>query len=132
MTGTESANTSLARFVETHDEGGTRNMKRLELVDGAQVDAPSAGTVKDAVGNLSASIEFVVLRETAGGFVQAAWGPSADLPRGSYLLETKGDHVEGHVQTEVTDVDQLVAAFLGFLADDPTWAEEFTWSPRTP
>ena len=37
-------------------------MKRLELVDGAQVDAPSADTVRDAVGNLSASIEFVVLR----------------------------------------------------------------------
>lgn len=106
-------------------------MKRLELVDGAQVDAPSAGTVRDAVRNLSASIEFVVLRETAGGFVQAAWGPSADLRQGSYLLETKGDHVDEHVQTEVTDVDRLVAAFLGFLEDDPTWAEEFTWSPRT-
>ena len=106
-------------------------MKRLELVDGAQVDAPSAGTVKDAVGNLSARIEFVVLRETAGGFVQAAWGPSAELRQGSYLLETTGDHVEGHVQTEVTDVDQLVAAFLGFLADDPAWVEGFTWAPRT-
>ena len=106
-------------------------MKRLELVDGAQVDAPSARTVKDAVGSLSAAIEFVVLRETAGGFVQAAWGPSADLRQGSYLLETKGDHVDGHVQTEVTDVDQLVAVFLGFLEDDPGWVEEFTWSPRT-
>ena len=106
-------------------------MKRLELVDGAQVDAPSAGTVRDAVGNLSARIEFVVLRETAGGFVQAAWGPSVDLGEGSYLLETKGSHVQGHVQTEVTDVDQLMAAFLGFLEDDPAWSEELTWSPRT-
>lgn len=104
-------------------------MKRLELVDGAQVDAPSAGTVRDAVGNLSARIEFVVLRETADGFVQAAWGPSADLGQGSYLLETKGDHVDGHVQTEVTDVDLLVAAFLGFLEGDRAWVDEFTWSP---
>lgn len=104
-------------------------MKRLELVDGAQVDAPSAGTVRDAVGNLSARIEFVVLRETADGFVQAAWGPSADLRQGSYLLETKGDHVDGHVQTEVTDVDLLVAAFLGFLEGDRAWVDEFTWSP---
>ena len=106
-------------------------MKRLELVDGAQVDWPSAGTVREAVGNLSASIEFVVLRETAGGFVQAAWGPSAGLGQGSYRLETKGDHVEGHVQTEVTDVDQLVAAFLGFLEEDSMWVAGFTWSQRT-
>ena len=76
-------------------------MKRLELVDGAQVNAPSAGTVKSAVSNLSALIEFVVLRETAGGFVQAAWVPSAHLRQGSYLLETNGEHVDGHVQAEV-------------------------------
>ena len=107
-------------------------MKRLELVDGAQVDDPSAGTVRDAVGNLSARIAFVVLRETAGGFVQAAWGPAAGLRRGSYLLETEGDHVEGHVQTEVTDVDRLVAAFLGFLDDDRGWPDGFAWSPLTP
>jgi len=106
-------------------------VKRLELVDGAHVDAPSAGTVRDAVGNLSARTEFVVLRETAGGFVQAAWGPSAGLPRGSFLLETKGDHVEGHVHTEVTDVDHLMAAFLMFLEEDSTWVGEFTWSQRT-
>ena len=105
-------------------------MKRLELVDGAQVDAPSAGTVRDAVRTLSAHIEFVVLRETAGGFVQAAWGPSAGLPEGSYLIETKGEHVDGHVEAEATDVDQLVAAFLGVLAEDSTWVDDFTWSPR--
>jgi hypothetical protein len=106
-------------------------VRRLELVDGAQVDAPSADTVRDAVGNLSASIEFVVLRETSGGFVQAAWGPSAGLPPGSYRLETRGDHVEGHVQTEVTDLDQLVAAFLAFLEEDSTWVDGFTWARRT-
>jgi hypothetical protein len=88
-------------------------VKRLELVDGAQVDAPSADTVRDAVGNLSASIEFVVLRETAGGLVQAAWGPSAGLPPGHFMLETAGEHVDGHVQAVVTDVDQLVRPFLG-------------------
>jgi hypothetical protein len=106
-------------------------VKRLELGDGAQVEAPSAGTVRDAVGNLSARVEFVVLRETAGGFVQAAWGPSADLPPGRYLLETKGDHVDGHMQTEATDVDQLAAAFLSFLEEDWTWVDEFTWVQRT-
>lgn len=36
-------------------------MKRLVLVDGAQVDWPPAGTVQDAVGNLSAAVEFLVL-----------------------------------------------------------------------
>lgn len=106
-------------------------MKRLELIDGAQVDAPSADTVRDAVGNLSARIEFVVLRETAGGFVQAAWGPTAGLPPGHFLLETAGEHVEGHVQAGVTDVDQLVGAFLGFLEDDWSWVEEHSWSRWT-
>ena len=106
-------------------------MKRLELIDGAQVDAPSADTVRDAVGNLSARIEFVVLRETAGGFVQAAWGPAAGLPPGHFLLETAGEHVDGHVQAEVAEVDQLVAAFLGFLEEDRTWVGDFTWVRRT-
>jgi hypothetical protein len=106
-------------------------VKRLELVDGAQVDAPSADTVRDAVGNLSASIEFVVLRETAGGFVQAAWGPSAGLPPGHFMLETAGEHVDGHVQAVVTDVDQLVRPFLGFLEDDRSWTEEHSWSRWT-
>lgn len=104
-------------------------MKRLELVDGSAVDWPSAGTVREAVANLSARIEFVVLRGTGGGFVQAAWGPTAGLPPGHYLLETRGDHVDGHVQVEVTDVEQLVDAFLGFLEDDWSWVEEHAWSP---
>ena len=106
-------------------------MKRLELVDGAQVDYPSDGTVVDAVGNLSARIEFVVLRETSDGFVQAAWGPSAGLPEGSYLLETKGEHVDGHLQAEVSSTDRLLPAFLGFLHEDWAWVNEFEWSDRT-
>ncbi|MBL0749267.1 hypothetical protein [Nocardioides baculatus] len=106
-------------------------MKRLELVDGAQVEAPSPGTVSDAVRTLSPRIEFVVLRETAGGFVQAAWGPSVDLPEGSYVLETAGEHVDEHVRAEVTDVDQLVAAFLGFLDGDRGWVDTFAWTPWT-
>ena len=106
-------------------------MKRLELVDGAQVDWPSADTVREAVGNLSARIEFVVLRGPGGGFVQAAWGPTAGLAPGHFLLETMGGHVDGHVQAVVTDVDQLVRAFLGFLEDDPSWAEEHAWSRWT-
>lgn len=106
-------------------------MKRLELVDGAHVEAPSADTVRDAVGNLSARIEFVVLRETAGGFVQAAWGPSVGQRAGNFVLETKGDHVGGHAQTVVTEVDRLVAAFLGFLEEDWTWVGEFAWVERS-
>ena len=86
--------------------------------------------MRDAVRTLSARIEFVVLRETAGGFVQAAWGPSTGPPEGSYLFEAKGYHVDGHVEAEATDVDQLVAAFLGFLAEDSPWVDDFTWSQR--
>lgn len=105
------------------------DVKRLELVDGSQVDYPSSGTVVDAVTALSDRVEFVVLRETSDGFVQAAWGPSAGLPEGSYLLETAGDHVTGHVRADVTDPDQLVAAFMGFFEDGSAWVDDFAWSP---
>lgn len=102
-------------------------MKRLELADGSVDTDPSPDTLAMVIGNLGRPAEFLVLRETRGGFVQAAAGARAGTRGAALRLETAGDHLGYHGWTEVPDRDALVAVFQRYLAGDTGWVSEFDW-----
>ena len=73
-------------------------MKRIRLSDGTTMDYPDAEDVQRFLGALGPQLDFAVLTDTHRGFVQVMWGPSMDEAEGTLVLETKGPHVQGHVQ----------------------------------
>jgi hypothetical protein len=73
---------------------------------------------------------FVTLADESDAFVQVAWGTQVNLPDGAFLLETKGAHVDGHIATIATSMDEVHEVFEAFYAGDRTsWVDRYRWRP---
>jgi len=70
---------------------------------------PTSRKIRAAIDHLGTRNWFVTLLDARGGFVQVAWGTEVNLRDGDFLLETRGDHVEGHLSTVVTSFDEVHA-----------------------
>jgi hypothetical protein len=95
----------------------------LTTHDGLRVADPDAAAVEDVLRTLSEDDWFAVLDRGEEHYVQV---PARPAP---YLLEHRDGSADRHVGTEVTDLDDVVAAFVAFARGDGTWRGRFSWRP---
>ncbi len=90
------------------------------------IDDPSPEHIARAARNLSDRNWLMSLEDMDDHFVQCGYGARAGVPAGHYMLETRADK---HLQVEVADVGEVIAAFLAQLAGDLSWRDRYTWRP---
>ena len=104
-------------------------MKRIEFSDGSYLNYPSHELLPEFVERLSETAEFLVLTDTHQGFVQVMWVPRMGEPAGTFVIETKGPHVDRHVRTVVEGRSAVEDVFGRFLDDDTSWVGDHEWQP---
>jgi hypothetical protein len=98
----------------------------LETAQGRRID-PSAEVLRRVLVRLSSTQWFAILQRRDGWFVQVGAGTEAGTRPGWYALERQDGSLDDHYRTIVTDIEDVIAAFTGFAADDPNWTRRFAW-----
>ena len=91
--------------------------------DGARTPAPDPEQIALAVRALTIDNWFVILEQDDDTFVQVA--VKADF----YALERREGGDERHVGTEVSAIEDVVAAFQAYAVGDSSWIDRFSWHP---
>jgi hypothetical protein len=90
---------------------------------------PDPDIVRSVLAHVSADHYFAVLERADGWYLQFGYGEQAGTRPGWYALERRDGAPDQHYRVEVTNVEEVIRAFLGFLEDDPTIALQLSWRP---
>lgn len=72
---------------------------------------------------------FAILERQNGWFVQVGYGTRAGTRPGWYALEHQDGASHAHYRTITSDLQDIVAAFIGFATEDAGWTTRFAWEP---
>ena len=106
---------------------------RFELLtaSGASVRDPDDDVLRRTLTRVSADNHFAVLSRPDEWYVQVGLGERFGTRAGWYVLERRDGTAAEHYRAEVTNIEDVIRAFIGFRHDDPTIAQRFSWRPFT-
>jgi hypothetical protein len=110
-----------------------RDSWRFELTSarGRPFRDPDSDVVRRVLVHLSPDNYYAVLTRADDWYVQVGYGEQAGTRSGWYALERRDGTPDQHYRAELTNVEEVVRAFVGFLENDPTMAVRFPWRPYT-
>jgi hypothetical protein len=88
---------------------------------------PDPNLVRSVLVRLSSDNYYAVLDRADGWYIQVGYGEQAGTRPGWYALERRDGAPDQHFRTELTDVEEVVRAFVGFLQNDPTITIRLPW-----
>ncbi len=91
---------------------------------------PDPDRVRRVLARVSADYDFAVLTRADGWYIQVGYGERAGTRPGWYVLERRDGAPDRHYRAEVTNLEEVIRAFVGFLDDDPTIRLRFPWRPH--
>lgn len=98
----------------------------LSSCDGSQIDDPDHARIRRTLQRLSPANWFAVL-ERGHSYIQVGYGEQAATRPGWYALERREGSADQHFRTEVTDLNEVIAAFVGYAEGDDSWRQRFDW-----
>jgi hypothetical protein len=101
----------------------------ITSVGGWPVRDPDAAAIRKILVRLSSSNYYAVLTRADDWYVQVGYGERADMRPGSYALERQDGDLDHHFRAELTDVEEVVRAFVAFRENDPSLTDRFSWRP---
>jgi hypothetical protein len=106
---------------------------RFELTSarGRSFRDPDQETVRRVLAQVSPEYYFAVLSRRDDWYIQVGFGEAAGARSGWYALERRDGTPDQHFRAELSNVDDVLGAFLGFLHEDPRLASRFPWRPYT-
>lgn len=90
------------------------------------IEDPTAEHIMRAAHGLSDANWFMALEGDDDHFLQCGIGARSGARPGNYMLETRDAK---HLQVEVSEVAEVIAAFQAHLIGDDSWRDSFTWRP---
>lgn len=91
---------------------------------------PDPVAIRNVVAKVSADHYYAILTRADGWYLQVGYGERAGTRPGWYALEHRDGAPDQHFRTEVTDIGEVIDAFIAFSCDDPTMLRHFTWRPH--
>jgi hypothetical protein len=104
---------------------------KLTSARGRPFQDPDSDLIRRVLVHLSPDNYYAVLTRADDWYVQVGYGEQAGTRSGGYALERQDGAPDQHYRAELTDIEEVVRAFVGFLEDDPTIAVRFPWRPYT-
>jgi hypothetical protein len=92
---------------------------------------PDAAIIRKILVHLSRDNYFAVLTRADGWYIQVGYGEQAGTRPGWYALERRDGAPDQHFRTNLTDIEEVIRAFVGFLDNHPTLTSRYTWRPHT-
>jgi hypothetical protein len=83
--------------------------------------------VRRTLLTLSADNSYAILERADGWYFQVGIGATAGTRPDWYALERQDGTPDKHFRTELTDIEEVILAFTGFLEGDPTMTSRFAW-----
>ncbi|MEV8516875.1 hypothetical protein [Dactylosporangium sp. NPDC051484] len=104
---------------------------RFELTSarGRPFRDPDPDVVRRVLVQVSADYYFAVLTRADDWDIQVGYGERAGTRPGWYALDRRDSAPDQRYRAEVTNVEEVIRAFVGFLEDNPTVALRFPWRP---
>lgn len=100
---------------------------KLTSARGRSSQDPDADLIRRILVRLSPDNYYAVLTRADDWYVQVGYGEQAGTRAGWYALERRDGTADQHFRAELTNVEEVVQAFVGFLESDPTTADRFPW-----
>jgi hypothetical protein len=101
----------------------------ITSANGRAVRDPDAAAIRTILVQLSPSNYYAVLTRADDWYLQVGYGERAGMRPGSYALERQEGDVEHHFRVELTDLEEVVRAFVAFRENDPALTVRFSWRP---
>jgi hypothetical protein len=107
---------------------------RFELTSarGHAARDPDPDLVREVLAKVSAEHYFAALTRSDDWYIQVGYGERAGTRSGWYALERRAGGPDQHYRAEVTSLEEVVRAFVGFSQDDPTIVHRFPWRTLRP
>lgn len=102
---------------------------KLTSARGRPFQDPDADLIRRVLVHLSSDNYYAVLTRVDDWYIQVGYSEQAGTRAGWYALERRDGTPDQHFRTELTNVEEVVQAFVGFLEGDPTIAVRFSWRP---
>jgi len=93
---------------------------------------PDAETIRRVLTRLSRDAFYATMTRADGWYVQVGFGTRAGTRPGTYALERQDGGTDRHFRTELTDIEDVVRAFVAFRDEDPTTLQaRYAWHAHT-
>jgi hypothetical protein len=104
--------------------GESGAVQRFELTSarGRPFGDPDVEIVRKILVHLSADNYYAILTRADGWYIQVGYGERVGARPGWEALEQQDGTPEQHFGADLTDIEEVVHAFTGFLDNDPTVA----------
>ncbi|MET0235541.1 MAG: hypothetical protein ABW224_12930 [Kibdelosporangium sp.] len=99
----------------------------LQLFGGSDVRDPTEDQIRAELGRLSADRWFLILETSPNHYVQVGVGRNAEVAEEEFVLEYREGAADRHWRTLTVDVEDVVAAFVGFPRGDMDWVTGHSW-----
>jgi hypothetical protein len=96
---------------------------------GRRIANPPMDVLHELLPELGTDRWFAILERQNGWFVQVGYGTRAGTRPGWYALEHQDGASHAHYRTITSDLQDIVAAFIGFATEDAGWTTRFAWEP---
>jgi hypothetical protein len=90
---------------------------------------PDHDLIRKVLVHLSRDNYYAVLSRADGWYLQVGAGERAGTRAGWYALERHEGSPQRHFRTDLTDIEEVVRAFVAFADDDATLSKRFAWRP---
>lgn len=110
-----------------------RDAWQFELTSerGRPLRDPDTAIIRKTLIHLSRDNYFAVLTRADDWYIQVGYGEQAGTRPGWYALERRDGAPDQHFRTDLTDIEEVIRAFVGFLHNDPTLTSRYAWRPHT-
>ncbi|BAL89395.1 hypothetical protein AMIS_41750 [Actinoplanes missouriensis 431] len=92
---------------------------KLTSARGRPFQDPDADLIRRVLVRLSPDNCYAVLTRADDWYVRVGYGEQAGARAGWYALERRDGVLDQHFRTELTDVEEVVRAFVGFMEGAP-------------
>jgi hypothetical protein len=96
---------------------------------GRRINNPPTDVLQKVLPELGTERWFAILERQTGWFIQAGYGARAGTRPGWYALERQDGASHRHSRTITSDLQDVIAAFIGFAGEDAYWMRRFAWEP---
>jgi hypothetical protein len=103
----------------------------LESERGRPFGDPDASVIRKVLVALSRDNWYAILTRADDWYIQVGYGEQAGTRPGWYALERRDGAPDQHFRTDLTDIEEIIRAFVGFLHPDPTLTSRYPWRPYT-
>ena len=101
------------------------------MADSSIIDRPDAARLRTTLSSLGPANWYAILERGPEVYLQVGTGRHAGVPDGRFALELRDGTASQHYRTVVSDLSDIIEAFVAFASGATKWRDAFSWQRLT-